>query len=100
LRATDGVPGVFGDLRVFLKWKDLVSSDTPIPTPWNKEEFETYSREIQKRRAQIRKDKLPENVMEALFREELAHEQAMFAKEKYAGRVGAFEGAIYEARGY
>jgi IgA Peptidase M64/Peptidase M64 N-terminus len=83
-----------------LKWKDLVSSDTPVPTPWSKQEFETYSREIQKRRAQIRKDKLPENVMEALFREELAHEQAMFAKEKYAGRVGAFEGAIYEARGY
>ncbi len=83
-----------------LKWKDLVSPDTPIPTPWNKEAFEAYSREIQKRRAEIRKQKLPESVMEALFREELKHEQAMFAKEKYAGRVGAFEGAIYEARGY
>ncbi|HXD34626.1 MAG TPA: IgA Peptidase M64 [Pyrinomonadaceae bacterium] len=83
-----------------LKWKDLVSGDTPIPTPWNKEEFETYSREIQKRRSQIRKDKLPESVMEALFREELAHEQAMFAKEKYFGKVGAFEGSIYEAKGY
>jgi IgA peptidase M64/peptidase M64-like protein len=83
-----------------LKWKDLVLPDTPIPTPWNKEEFETYSREIQKRRAQIRKDKLPENVMEALFREELAYEQAMFKQEKYWGRVGAFEGANYEAKGY
>ena len=38
--------------------------------------------------------------MEALFREEREHEQAMFAKEKYSGRVGAFEGAIYEAKGY
>jgi hypothetical protein len=83
-----------------LKWKDLVGSDTPIPTPWNKEEFEKYSREIQKRRAEIRKQKLPENVMEALFREELKYEQAMFAKEKYAAKVGAFEGAIYEAIGY
>ena len=66
-----------------LKWKDLVSPDTPIPTPWNKEEFEKYSLEIQKRRAEIRKQKLPESVMEALFREELQHEQAMFRKEKY-----------------
>ncbi len=41
-----------------LKWKELVSPDTPIPTPWNKEEFEKYSREIQKRRAEIRKQKL------------------------------------------
>jgi hypothetical protein len=86
-----------------LKWRHLVSpfaNTTPIPTPWNKEEFETYSRGIQKRRAQLRKDKRPEEEMEALFREELAHEQKMFAAEKHFGQVGAFEGAMYEARGY
>jgi hypothetical protein len=83
-----------------LKWKELVFPDTPIPTPWNKDEFEKYSREIQKRRAEIRKQKLPESVMEALFREELQHEQSMFHREKYYGRVGAFEGSIYEAKGY
>ena len=86
-----------------LKWRHLVSpfaNVTPIPTPWNKQEFEAYSREIQKRRAQLRKDKRPEEEMEALFKEELAHEQKMFAAEKYFGRVGAFEGAMYEARGY
>jgi IgA Peptidase M64/Peptidase M64 N-terminus len=83
-----------------LKWKDLVSPGTPIPTPWNKEAFEVYSREIQKRRAQLRKDKRPESEMEALFAEELERQHAMFTKEKYAGRVGTFEGAMYEARGY
>lgn len=92
--------GIAGDLRSVLKWKDLVSRDTPVPTTWNKDDFEKYSREIQKRRAQIRKDKLPESVMEALFREELKHEEAMFAGEKYAGKVGAFEGANYEPKGY
>ena len=86
-----------------LKWRHLVSplaNTTPIPTPWNKETFETYSREIQKRRGQLRKDKRPEEEMEALFREELAHTQKMFAAEKHFGQVGAFEGAMYEARGY
>lgn len=83
-----------------LKWKDLVLPDTPIPTPWNKEAFETYSRGIQQRRVQLRKDKRPESEMEALFREELKHEEEMFAKEKFTGRVGAFEGANYEAKGY
>ena len=73
---------------------------TPIPTPWKKEEFEAYSREIQKRRAQLRKDQPPEEEMEALFREELAHEKKMFAAEKHFGQVGAFEGANYEAKGY
>lgn len=83
-----------------LKWKDLVTANTPIPTPWNKEAFETYSRDIQKRRGQLRKDKRPEAEMEALFNEELKYEQNLFAAEKYARNVGAFEGAIYEARGY
>lgn len=86
--------------REKLKWADLVAADTPIPTPWAKDEFEAYSREIQKRRAQLRKDKRPENEMEALFAEELKHEQAMFAREKFFGKVGAFEGAMYESRGY
>src|SRR3984893_7677837 len=40
--------------RSDLKWGDLVSPETPIPTPWNKEAYENYSREIQKRRAQLR----------------------------------------------
>ena len=83
-----------------LKWRHLVEPGTPIPTTWNKEAFETYSREIQKRRTQLRKDKRPEQEMEALFREELAHEKKMFESEKYFGKVGAFEGSMYEARGY
>lgn len=86
-----------------LKWRNLVSpfaNVTPIPTPWNKDEFEKYSREIQARRTQLRKDKRPEEEMEALFKEELAHEQKMFAAEKHFGQVGAFEGAMYEAKGY
>lgn len=83
-----------------LKWKDLVTAGTPIPTLWGKEAFESYSRGIQERRRQIRAERKPEEVMEALFREELEHEGKMFAGEKYAGRVGAFEGANYEAKGF
>jgi IgA Peptidase M64/Peptidase M64 N-terminus len=83
-----------------LKWQDLVDADTPIPTPWNKEPFEAYEREYGARRAQLRKDKRPEQEMEDLFREDRRKVDAMMHAEKYFGRVGAFEGAIYEARGY
>jgi len=38
--------------------------------------------------------------MEALFREDRRMVDAMMAKEKYAGKVGAFEGCNYEAKGY
>ena len=37
-----------------LKWKDLVAPGTPIPTPWNKDEFERFETEIQKQRRELR----------------------------------------------
>jgi hypothetical protein len=83
-----------------LKWKDLVSPGTPIPTTWNKEAFEAQSREIQKRRQQIRAENRPEEEMDALFREQKKKETKMLAADRFAGKVGAFEGAMYEAKGY
>jgi hypothetical protein len=83
-----------------LKWKDLVEPGTPLPTPWSKEAFETYEREIQKQRAALRQQNRPESEMNALFRQEEEHERQLLSSDKYAGKVGAFEGANYEARGY
>jgi hypothetical protein len=83
-----------------LKWKDLVSSATPVPTPWNKEAFELHSRDVQKRRRAIRAANRPEAEMDALFRAQQVEETRMPGREKFAGAVGAFEGAMYEARGY
>ena len=36
-----------------LKWKDLVTPGTPLPTPWDKEAFEKHTRAIQERRRDI-----------------------------------------------
>jgi hypothetical protein len=82
-----------------LKWRDLVTPGTPIPTPWQKEEFERHSRAIQERRREIRKRNAPEDEMNALFREQRDWEEKFLAAMKYSGPVGAFEGAAYEARG-
>lgn len=83
-----------------LKWKDLVEPGTPLPTPWHKAEFESFEAEIQKQRHQLRGEGKPESEMEELFRKEREKEEALFRSEKYAGKVGAFEGANYEAKGY
>jgi hypothetical protein len=82
-----------------LKWKDLVAAGTPIPTPWDKEAFEKYSREIQEKRRKLRAAGAPEEEIEKLFREEQAYETKLLAGMKYSGQVGAFEGAGYEAKG-
>jgi hypothetical protein len=83
-----------------LKWKALVAADTPLPTPWDKQAFEAYERDVQAKRRQLRKENRPENQIDALFNCEKKHEEEMFAAEKYADTVGAFEGANYEAKGY
>jgi hypothetical protein len=82
------------------KWKDLVAAGTPLPTPWAKEAFEAAQKDIQARRRKIRAEKRPEEEMEALFREEQKDVDALLAAGGHAGEVGAFEGAMYEAKGY
>ena len=81
------------------KWKELVTPGTPLPTPWNKEAYEAHQREYQAERRRIRETDQPESVMDGLFRRELAWSTAFLSKEKYFNRVGAFEGAGYEAKG-
>lgn len=82
-----------------LKWKDLVVEGTPIPTPWNKAEFDAHGYKIQKERDSIRANHLPESVMEELMLRQLKAEDVYYSKEKYKDVVGAFEGANYTANG-
>ena len=82
-----------------LKWRDLVTAGTPLPTPWNKDEFEKHTAGIQQRRREIRARNASESEMDALFREQEAWDTKFLSSMTSSGRVGAFEGAGYEARG-
>jgi hypothetical protein len=81
------------------KWMDMVDADVPLPTPWNKEAFEAHQREYQAERRALREKNVPESEMDKLFKREEEWETKFLAAEKYAGKVGAFEGAGYEAKG-
>ena len=82
-----------------LKWKDLVEDGTPVPTPWGKKEFDLSGYAIQKERDSLRKAMVPETVMEDLFTRQMNRENQYFAIEKFRDKVGAFEGAGYQANG-
>jgi hypothetical protein len=82
-----------------LKWKSMVEPGTPLPTAWNKEAFDNFGYKIQKERDSLRKEKVPENVMEDLFTRQMKQENEFFSKEKYVNIVGAFEGANYTQYG-
>ncbi len=82
-----------------LKWKHLMESGTPLPTPWNKEEYDKYEVERQKKREKMVAEKATEEQMEALFKEVKQITTPMLNKNQYFGKVGAFEGAGYESKG-
>ena len=82
-----------------LKWKDLIETDTPLPTPWNKKEFDSFGYSIQKERDSLRSAMVTESVMEDLFTRQMNMENEFFAKEKLFEKVGAFEGAGYSVLG-
>jgi hypothetical protein len=83
-----------------LKWADLASQETPLPTPWPKEEFETHARAIQQRRERIRAERRPEAEMSALFEEQRLFDTTLLGGAAHAGAVGAFQGANYDAQAY
>jgi len=82
------------------KWKHLLSPGVPLPTPWAKAEFEKGSYAFQKERARIRAAQRPEAEMEALMKRQMGADEALLGKDVWSAKVGAFEGANYEATGY
>jgi len=83
-----------------LKWKHLVTPNTPLPTPWPKAVYEEHAIAYQQRRAEMRAANVSEDEMNALFRYTKAYVDELFAESGMAGVVGAFEGANYQAEGY
>ena len=82
-----------------LKWAGLVSPGTPLPTPWDKEAFEKESRAFQaERRKRIAAGATPAEIDE-LFRKQRAVDTKLLSSMAWSGKVGAFEGAAYEAKG-
>jgi hypothetical protein len=81
-----------------LKWRDLVESSTPLPTPWGKDAYDQKDRDYQKLRAEVAKTN-DDAAAEKLFAEVKSTTGPMLAAERYGAQVGAFEGAGYQPRG-
>ena len=83
-----------------VKWRDMLTPGVPVPTPWPKQQFETMSKDFQSRRAKIRADRRPEAEMTKLFREQQEAEMKLLGSAEHAGKVGAFQGANYDAQAF
>jgi hypothetical protein len=96
-----------------LKWRDLVDEDTEVPTPWEKEGYDREDAEYQSERSSMnqaiaeasRAGEPPERIAELKdYQDRHAAIHSQWAQEylersRWAGTVGAFEGAGYSSTG-
>jgi hypothetical protein len=82
-----------------LKWKALVSPGTPVPTPWSKAAYDLASASYREKRAELTRDRASATDISHLEKESGETIQRLLRADPYFGRVGAFEGASYEATG-
>jgi len=75
-----------------LKWKDFLEPGTPLPTPWDKAIFDS----LEAVRAKLDRN-APDyyEKRQAIFNQQ----KELLHKQKYWGKVGAFEGAGYCSEG-
>ncbi|MEJ2614144.1 MAG: M64 family metallopeptidase [Ignavibacteriaceae bacterium] len=96
-----------------VKWKNLITPGIQIPTPWEKAEYDSVDlkwqakrRELNNKIAELKKKKAPQEQIKKA-EEEYNQKDKMHAnwvdsylsESKYAGKVGAFEGAGYASKG-
>jgi hypothetical protein len=82
------------------KWAASLVPGTPLPTPWKKKEYEDHSRSVEAKRNQLRAENRPESEMDALLKAQQEYATHLLGGDEHAAKVGAFEGANYEATGY
>jgi len=96
-----------------LKWKALLTPETPLPTPWEKKDFDAMDIAYQKVREELngkiaaaKRSGAPraevEKLQETSDRLSIEHAKkadAYLAASKFVDKVGAFEGAGYSSTG-
>lgn len=75
------------------KWADLIAPDTPLPTPWSKNEYTTFDTQFANTYFELRKQHATEGEVDQLIRTTVPRANALLAATEWAHRIGAFEGA-------
>lgn len=82
-----------------LKWKHLIDEDTLIPTPWGQDAYDSIAVVYQQNRREMIEKSASIVEMDNLSKEFKQSTNSMLKSQKYYGKVGAFEGGGYLAKG-
>lgn len=82
-----------------LKWKHLIDEDTPTPTPWGQDAYDSIAVVYQQNRRKMIEKGASIVEMDNLSKEFKQSTNSMLKSQKHYGKVGAFEGGGYLAKG-
>ena len=82
-----------------VKWKHLIDEGTPVPTPWGQDTYDSIAVVYQRKRREMINSGVGAEEMETLFEELKQTTIPMLKSQQYYGKVGAFEGGGYLAKG-
>ncbi len=82
-----------------LKWKHLVAENTPIPTPWSQSAYDSTAIVYQQLRRDMINSGASVQEIETLFEELKKSTIPTLKSHNNYGKVGAYEGAGYLAKG-
>ena len=82
-----------------VKWQNLMEPDTPIPTPWGKEEYETVLKQFAAKARKLRQQGASPARRDSLSAARETWLEMFIESQPYAGKIGVFEGAGYSAKG-
>jgi hypothetical protein len=77
--------------RATLKWGHLVDADVPLPTPWEQQRYDELAGQVRSATASNETGNQARNLAKQMTE--------LLENDRYYGRVGAFEGAAYRAKG-
>jgi len=85
--------------RDYVKWQDLIDQDIPVPTPWNKAEFDSVQSLYRKNRKRMENDHTPQVKIDSLIAANGKWVHDFLRSQAYWGKVGLFEGGGYSSKG-
>lgn len=84
--------------RKHVKWHDLIDKDIPVPTPWNKAEFDSVQSQYREKRRQLEDTHEPKTTIDSLIAGNGQWVHDFLRKQIYWGKVGMFEGGGYSSQ--
>lgn len=82
-----------------LKWKQLVGSGTPLPTPWEKEKYDQRNEDYVQKSADMKLTGKSNHELNKLKDDFTEATNRFFEDHSYRDRIGAFEGGGYAFKG-